>query len=109
NIAGVRVVRAFVQEKASQQQFAEMTHGVYRKNIAVAKIDVLIEPIMKILVSLSYLIGLCYGGYLVFRSEITLGELISFNVFLGMLIWPMFAIGELINIMQRGNASLDRV
>ena len=46
---------------------------------------------------------------LVFRSEITLGEMVSFNMFLGMLIWPMFAIGELINIMQRGNASLDRI
>jgi ATP-binding cassette subfamily B protein len=52
---------------------------------------------------------LCYGAYLVFHSEITLGELVSFNFFLGMLIWPMFAIGELINVMQRGNASLDRV
>lgn len=64
---------------------------------------------MKVLVGLSYIIGLCYGGYLVFHNEITLGELVSFNIFLGMLIWPMFAIGELINIMQRGNASLDRV
>jgi ATP-binding cassette subfamily B multidrug efflux pump len=64
---------------------------------------------IKVLVGVSYLIGLCYGGYLVFRNELTLGELVSFNIFLGMLIWPMFAIGELINIMQRGNASLDRV
>jgi ATP-binding cassette subfamily B protein len=45
----------------------------------------------------------------VFQSEITPGELVSFNVFLGMLIWPMIALGELINVMQRGNASLDRV
>jgi len=46
---------------------------------------------------------------LVFRSVITLGDLVSFNVYLGMLIWPMFAVGELINVLQRGNASLDRV
>ncbi|MEW9699319.1 ABC transporter ATP-binding protein [Paenibacillus sp. SI8] len=108
-IAGVRVVRAFVQEKASQESFKTMTDDVYRKNIAVAQIDALFEPTVKILVGLSYLIGLCYGGYMVFRSELTLGELVSFNTFLGMLIWPMFAIGELMNIMQRGNASLDRV
>ncbi|WP_010278271.1 ABC transporter ATP-binding protein [Paenibacillus senegalensis] len=109
SVSGVRVIRAFVQEEASQRQFGDKTQEVFSKNILVAKIDALFEPTMKILVGLSYLIGLCYGGYLVFRSEITLGELVSFNVFLGMLIWPMFAIGELINIMQRGNASLDRV
>ncbi|MFC0211778.1 ABC transporter ATP-binding protein [Paenibacillus chartarius] len=108
-VAGVRVIRAFVQERATERNFAAMTDDVYRKNVAVARIDSLFEPTIKVLVGLSYLIGLCYGGYLVFRSEITLGELVSFNVFLGMLIWPMFAIGELINIMQRGNASLDRV
>ncbi|MEK3884069.1 ABC transporter transmembrane domain-containing protein [Paenibacillus sp. PL2-23] len=109
SVAGVRVIRAFVQEEASESRFQAKTDEVLGKNIAVAKIDALFEPTMKILVGCSYLIGLCYGGYLVFRSEITLGELVSFNIFLGMLIWPMFAIGELINIMQRGNASLDRV
>ncbi|MFD0590458.1 ABC transporter ATP-binding protein [Paenibacillus sp. GCM10027627] len=109
SVAGVRVTRAFVQEEASEARFQAKTEEVLGKNIAVARIDALFEPTMKILVGLSYLIGLCYGGYLVFHNEITLGELVSFNIFLGMLIWPMFAIGELINIMQRGNASLDRV
>ncbi|MBD2868251.1 ABC transporter ATP-binding protein [Paenibacillus arenilitoris] len=109
SVSGVRVIRAFVQEEASEARFGAKTNEVLGKNIAVARIDALFEPTMKILVGTSYLIGLCYGGYLVFHNEITLGELVSFNVFLGMLIWPMFAIGELINIMQRGNASLDRV
>ncbi|WP_046231391.1 ABC transporter ATP-binding protein [Paenibacillus algorifonticola] len=108
-VSGVRVIRAFVQEEASQQQFSRKTDEVYEKNIEVARIDALFEPTMKILIGLSYLIGLCYGGYMVFQSEITLGELVSFNIYLGMLIWPMLAIGELINVMQRGNASLDRV
>jgi ATP-binding cassette subfamily B protein len=109
SVSGVRVIRAFVQEEASRERFSAKTNEVLGKNIAVARIDALFEPTMKVLVGTSYLIGLCYGGYLVFHNEITLGELVSFNVFLGMLIWPMFAIGELINIMQRGNASLDRV
>lgn len=109
SVSGVRVVRAFVQEQADTARFADKTSEVLDKNIAVARIDAMFEPTLKILVGLSYLIGICYGGYLVFRSEITLGELVSFNVLLGMLIWPMFAIGELINVMQRGNASLDRV
>ncbi|MCD1260062.1 ABC transporter ATP-binding protein [Paenibacillus athensensis] len=108
-VSGVRVVRAFVQEKASVADFAKMTEDVYEKNIEVVRVEALFEPTVKILVGLSFLIGLCYGGYLVFHNELTLGNLVSFNAFLGMLIWPMFAVGELINIMQRGNASLDRV
>ncbi|SEC24147.1 ABC transporter transmembrane domain-containing protein [Paenibacillus sp. GP183] len=108
-ISGVRVIRAFVQETASEADFKKMTDDVYDKNLQVTRIDALFEPMIKVLVGVSYLIGLCYGGYLVFHNELTLGELVSFNIFLGMLIWPMFAIGELINIMQRGNASLDRV
>lgn len=109
SVSGVRVIRAYVQEKADESRFHELTEDVYRKNVEVAKIDSLFEPTIKILVGLSYLIGLGYGAFLVFQQKLTLGELVSFNVYLGMLIWPMFAIGELINVMQRGNASLDRL
>ncbi|MEH7436279.1 ABC transporter transmembrane domain-containing protein [Neobacillus drentensis] len=109
SISGVRVIRAYVQEKADCEQFHQLTEDVYEKNIRVAKIDSLFDPTIKVLVGISYLIGLGYGAYLVFHQAITLGNLVSFNVYLGMLIWPMFAIGELINVMQRGNASLDRV
>src|SRR5690625_2578089 len=109
SIQGIRVSRAFNQEAQEAKHFALMTEDVYEKNMAVAKIDALFEPTMKILVGLSYTIGLGYGAILVFQSVITLGDLVTFNVYLGMLIWPMFAVGELINILQRGNASLDRV
>jgi ATP-binding cassette, subfamily B, multidrug efflux pump len=109
SIAGVRVIRAYVQERADEKRFSDMTEDVYNKNIKVARIDSLFDPTIKVLVGLSYLIGLGYGSYLVFHQTITIGDLVSFNVYLGMLIWPMFAIGELINVMQRGNASLDRV
>src|SRR5690625_4322904 len=109
SIRGVRVIRAFVQEEQDQQQFEAMTNLVYDKNMAVVKIDALFEPTMKILVGLSYTIGLGYGAFLVFENKLTLGDLVTFNVYLGMLIWPMFAIGELINLLQRGNASINRV
>lgn len=109
SISGVRVIRAYVQEKEDEARFKRLTEEVYQKNMKVARIDSLFDPTIKVLVGLSYLIGIGYGSYLVFHKEMTLGELVSFNVYLGMLIWPMFAIGELINIMQRGNASLDRV
>ncbi|MCM3782859.1 ABC transporter transmembrane domain-containing protein [Neobacillus mesonae] len=109
SVAGVRVIRAYVQERHDENRFNEITDDVYRKNLAVARLDAFFEPTIRLFVGLSYIIGLGYGTYLVFQNEITLGDLVSFNMYLGMMIWPMFAIGELINIMQRGNASLDRV
>jgi len=108
-ISGIRVTRAYVQERASEKRFAAVTDDVLAKNIAVVRVDALFEPTVKIFVGASYLIGLGYGAYLVYHNELTIGGLVSFNVYLGMLIWPMFAIGEMINIMQRGNASIDRV
>lgn len=109
SVAGVRVIRAYVQEREDEQRFDDMTEDVYKKNLEVAKIDSLFDPTISILVGISYLIGLGYGAYMVFQQSITLGSLVSFNVYLGMLIWPMIAMGELINVLQRGNASLDRV
>ncbi|WP_110933028.1 ABC transporter ATP-binding protein [Paenibacillus bouchesdurhonensis] len=109
SVAGVRVIRAYVQERQDEKRFQEVTDDVYRKNLAVARVDAYFEPTIRLFVGLSYAIGLTYGIYLVFHNELTLGDLVSFNMYLGMMIWPMFAIGELINIMQRGGASLDRV
>ncbi|TGB05368.1 ABC transporter ATP-binding protein [Halobacillus salinus] len=109
SVRGVRVLRAFVQEERDESRFQKMTHDVYDKNVEVAKVDAMFEPTITVLVGLSYTIGLGYGAALVFQNVITLGEMVSFNVYLGMLIWPMFAVGELINVLQRGNASLDRV
>ncbi|GEN82722.1 multidrug ABC transporter permease/ATP-binding protein [Sporosarcina luteola] len=108
-VAGVRVVRAYVQERATEQRFADMTEDVYKKNMHVEKIDALFMPFSKVLTALTYMVGLGYGAFLVSTGDITLGNLVTFNVYLGMIVWPMFAIGELINVLQRGNASLDRV
>ncbi len=108
-ITGIRVVRAYVREEVNQNNFETMAEDLFRKNVAIARVEALFEPTIRMLIGISYLIGLGYGTYLVFQQRISLGELITFNVYLGMLIWPMYAIGELINIMQRGSASLDRL
>lgn len=109
SIEGVRVTRAFAQEQHLDKRFKRMTTDVVNKFIHVEKLDALFKPITIIVTALSFMIGLGYGSYLVNQGEISVGELIAFNVYLNMLVWPMFAIGLLFNIMQRGNASLDRV
>ncbi|SES96207.1 ATP-binding cassette, subfamily B [Salinibacillus kushneri] len=109
SVKGVRVTRAFVQERQDEARFGEMTEDVFQKNAEVAKVDAFFEPTINVLVGLAYIIGIGYGATLVFNQQISFGDLVSFNVYLGMLIWPMIAVGDLINVMQRGNASIDRV
>lgn len=109
SIAGARVIRAYVQEKKDEQRFKQMSQSVFDKNMSIAYINGLFMPITKIGTTISYMIALGYGAVLVSNGELTVGQLVSFNVYLGLAIWPMFAVGELINVMQQGSASLDRV
>ncbi|WP_338651341.1 ABC transporter ATP-binding protein [Lysinibacillus sp. Y5S-8] len=109
SVAGVRVVRAYVQEKKDEANFADMSEIVYAKNIHTAKINALFGPITKVGTGISYVVALGYGAHLVAIEAMTVGQLVTFNVYLGLAVWPIFAIGELINVMQQGNASLDRV
>ncbi|QIH76225.1 ATP-binding cassette domain-containing protein [Macrococcoides canis] len=109
SIEGIRVSKAFAQEEHLNERFRNMTTDVVNKFIHVEKLDALFKPLTIVITALSFMIALGYGSFLVNQGEITVGALISFNVYLNMLVWPMFAIGMLFNIMQRGNASLDRV
>ncbi|WP_453989704.1 ABC transporter ATP-binding protein [Bacillus nitroreducens] len=109
SVAGVRVIRAYVQEKQDEKVFAEKSEEVYQKNMDTAKINALFGPITKVGTGISFVVALGYGAFLVTNGEMTIGQLVTFNVYLGLAVWPIFAIGELINVMQQGNASLDRV
>lgn len=109
SVAGVRVVRAYVQEKKDEANFGEMSEIVYEKNMHTAKINALFGPITKVGTGISFVVALGYGAHLVATEVMSVGQLVTFNVYLGLAVWPIFAIGELINVMQQGNASLDRV
>ncbi|MBD7937637.1 MULTISPECIES: ABC transporter ATP-binding protein [Cytobacillus] len=109
SVSGVRVIRAYVQEKADEKRFADMSEDVYEKNMHTAKINALFNPITTIGTGISYIVALGYGSVLVANGDLSVGQLVTFNVYLGLAVWPIFAIGELINVMQQGNASLDRV
>ncbi|WP_204254267.1 ABC transporter ATP-binding protein [Mammaliicoccus sciuri] len=109
SIEGVRVTRAYVQEDKLNKDFKNMTERVVEKFMNVEKMDAFFQPITIIITAMSQVIGIGYGAFLVNSGEMTIGGLISFTVYLNMLVWPMFSVGILINIMQRGNASIDRV
>lgn len=109
SIAGTRVIRAYVQERQDEARFSEMSQEVFDKNMRVSYINGLFMPITKVGTGICYVIALGYGAVLVSTGELTVGQLVAFNVYLGLAVWPMFAIGELINVMQQASASLDRV
>ncbi len=109
SISGLRVLRAYVQEDHDADSFDEVTTKVMHKNMKVAFINALFQPVISTIVGFSYAIGIGYGAYLVFHSEISLGQLVTFNTLLGLLIWPMISFGEFINVLQRGSASVDRL
>jgi ATP-binding cassette subfamily B protein len=109
NLSGVRVVRAYAQERAEVAQFETLNIDYIRSNIALARIQGLFMPLLQALVGTTFLIVLWFGGRLLLEGRISLGTFVMFNTYMGILIWPMIAFGWVVNLMQRGTASLNRI
>ena len=109
NLAGVRMVRAFAQEKAESRRFEELNKQYIAQNLKLVRIQGFFQPLLEALIGCTFLVVLLVGGYQVLRGRITLGGYIMFNTYMGMLVWPMIALGWVVNLMQRGTASLSRI
>ncbi|KAA0547839.1 ATP-binding cassette domain-containing protein [Bacillus sp. BGMRC 2118] len=109
SISGIKVIKTFGQEKEDTESFIDQSEDVVNKNIAVAKIDALFDPTISFIVGISFILAVVVGSRYVVTGEMSIGQLISFTTYLGLLIWPMLAFGWLFNIVERGRASYDRV
>lgn len=109
NISGVRVIRAYVQEEAELRQFEKLNKEYIAENLKLARISGLFMPLLQALVGLTLLLVLWIGGRRILAGHITLGQFVMFNTYLAMLVWPMIAFGWVVNLMQRGTASLKRI
>lgn len=109
SISGIRIVKAFVQEKAELEKVDEVSLEFVQENIKMAKISGIFHPFMSFVISTSMIITLLFGGRAAIRGEITIGEFIAFFQYLGMLVWPMIAVGWIVDMYQRGTASLKRL
>lgn len=109
NIAGVRVIRAFVREENQKERFSKKADDFYQENMKQVKYNSLFVLITRIFPGISYLLTFIYGAVLISRSEISLGNLISFVMYLNMLTWPMISLADFVNIAQQSSASMDRV
>lgn len=109
SISGIKVIKTFGQEKEDIEDFRKQSEDVVKKNISVAKIDALFDPTISLVVGISFFLSIVFGSRFVINGEMTIGSLVSFTTYLGLLIWPMLAFGHLFNVVERGRASLDRV
>jgi ATP-binding cassette, subfamily B, multidrug efflux pump len=109
NIAGIRVIKSYVREDYEIEKFRKVNFEYFTKNIKLAKVQSLTYPLMILITGISIILVIWYGGYQVIKGTMTLGQLTSFLIYLGYLIWPMIAFGWIINLTQRAAASMDRL
>lgn len=109
SVSGIRMIRAFGRESREDQSFLAVADRAAEANMRVAATDSLYDPAIFLTVGASFMLSIGMGAWLVTQGEITLGELTSFTMYLGFLIWPMFAYGWLLNLVERGNAAYTRI
>ncbi len=107
--SGVRVIRAYAQEEPEIRKFELLNQDYVTQNIGLARLSALFMPLLQALIGIGYLIVLLGGGYQLLAHRISLGSFVLFNTYMGMLIWPMIALGWVVNLMQRGTASWSRI
>jgi len=109
NITGVRVVRAYAQESAEIEAFNKLNWEYAQKNLALVRIDAVMRPLMTFLIGFGFVLIIWVGVPLAARGEMTVGQFTQFNMYLFRLIWPLIAIGYVVNLYQRGSASWKRM
>jgi ATP-binding cassette subfamily B multidrug efflux pump len=109
NFSGVRVVRAYAQEEAEMAAFNTLNWQYAERNLGLVRVEALMRPLMTFLIGFGYILIIWAGVPLAVRGEITVGEFTMFNLYLTRLIWPLIALGYVVNLYQRGTASLKRL
>ncbi|NVY97011.1 ATP-binding cassette domain-containing protein [Lactobacillus sp. DCY120] len=109
SMTGIKVIKTLGQEEADIADFNKKVEQTININRHVNRVDALFDPLTSIIIGLTYVITIVYGSHLVLQKQITIGQLIAFVGYINALIWPMFAIGRLFNVLERGNASYDRI
>jgi len=109
NLSGIRVVKAYAREEHETSEFEGLSAGYVGENMKLFRVQSLLQPMLTTVAGLGALAVLGYGGRLMIDGDITLGSFVAFNGYLTMIVWPMIAIGWVMNIAQRGLASMERI
>ncbi len=109
NLTGIRIVRAYVQEEAQEAQFDALNKDYLSRNMGLVKASGAFFPLLMLIAGVAMVIVLWYGGIQVIEGRITVGDFVAFNFYLVLLTWPMIALGWVVNLFQRGAASMGRL
>ena len=109
SFTGVRVIKAFVRERAELNAFLKENKNAMDKSLRIAKLQAFLMPLLDVIIGLSSLATLLYGGYLTLIGGITLGRFVAFNQYINMLVWPMLACAEAAIMFSQGAASIRRI
>ncbi len=109
NLAGVRIVKAYGREAQQVGRFRELSEDYLERNLALARVSGVFYPLLTLLAGLSVVLALLLGARAVMRADITVGDFVAFNLYLARLSWPMIALGWVVNLFQRGAASMGRI
>ena len=109
SLAGVRVLKAFVQEEADFKAFEEASINNMEKNLSVVKLRAVFGPALDAITGISLLLTLLFGGRMVLHGQVSIGQFVAFNTYIGMLVWPMIACGDCINAFTQAAAAFKRI
>lgn len=109
SLSGIRVIRAYVQEDAEMQRFQQLNERYIGENLRLARLSGMFLPSLFFFIGLTFLIVLWAGSLRMLDGRLSLGSFVMFNSYMGMLVWPMIAFGWVVNLVQRGRASLGRI
>jgi ATP-binding cassette, subfamily B, multidrug efflux pump len=109
NLSGIRVIKAFTREQFEIEQFKVLGKEYFRRNMSLIRVQAFTRPLLYLLVGISLIVVLWYGGMRVIDGTMTIGDVTAMMIYLGMLIWPMIAFGWVFNIIQRAAASMGRL
>ena len=109
SLAGIRVVKVFAQEDHERAIFRELNQNLKEKNMGLIRVTSMFFPTMQFAIGFSTVVVLGFGGRQVITGAISLGDFVGFTVYLGMLAFPMIAMGWVINLLERGRASMKRL
>ncbi|MCM1190101.1 MAG: ABC transporter ATP-binding protein/permease [bacterium] len=109
SLAGIRVLKAFVQEDKDFASFEEASVNSMEKNLSVVKLRAIFGPALDAVTGLSLLLTLILGGKMVLNGQVTIGQFVAFNSYIGMLVWPMIACGDCINSFSQAAAAYHRI
>ena len=109
NYSGIRIIKSYVREESEKKKYAENSLDYLKKEMSLVKVQALIMPVLILITGLSIIIVIWLGGTKIINGQMNIGQMTAFVVYLGILIWPMIALGWVVNLVQQSEASMKRI